>query len=116
MRLAGRSGRTQREIAADLGIGLSTLRRWLDRSRERDLDALRPKRQEREVLKRAGTLACGKRRLCGNLGTGHLGPGRVGLGSSGSILDGRNLVAAKMKEVVDRVVGSEELLCLAGHF
>ena len=30
VRLVGTGGRTQREIAEDLGIGLSTLRRWID--------------------------------------------------------------------------------------
>ena len=74
VRLVETSGRTQREIAEDLGIGLSTLRRWLDKRRERDLEA-RPAerqadlaaelkrlrrenevlRQEREILKRAAT-------------------------------------------------------------
>jgi transposase len=34
VRLALTSGRTRREIAEDLGIGLSTLTRWL--SQERD--------------------------------------------------------------------------------
>lgn len=74
VRLVETSGRTQREIAEDLGIGLSTLRRWVDKRRERDLDAppserqedlvaelkrLRREneilRQEREILKRAAT-------------------------------------------------------------
>ena len=40
VRLVETSGRTQREIAEDLGIGLSTLRRWLDKRRERDNAAL----------------------------------------------------------------------------
>ena len=35
VRLVEVSGRTQREIAMDLGVGLSTLRRWLDKRRER---------------------------------------------------------------------------------
>ena len=39
VRLVETSGRAQREIAEDLGIGLSTLRRWLDKRRERDLEA-----------------------------------------------------------------------------
>ena len=39
VRLVDTSGRTQREIAEDLGIRLSTLRRWLDKRRERDLEA-----------------------------------------------------------------------------
>ena len=74
VRLVETSGRTQREIAGDLGIGLSTLRRWLDKRRERDLEAPPPERQEdisaelkrlrrenetlrqeREILKRAAT-------------------------------------------------------------
>jgi transposase len=46
VRLVEMSGRTQREIAEDLGIGLSTLRRWLDKRRERDLEAPPPERQE----------------------------------------------------------------------
>ena len=72
VRLARTSGRSRREIAADLGIGLSTLRNWIDgrRDRERDeppadrqedmaaeLKRLRREnevlRQEREILKRA---------------------------------------------------------------
>ena len=72
VRLAQTSGRTQREIAEDLGIGLSTLVRWITRSRERQMDhppdsrqedmaaelkRLRREnevlRQERDILKRA---------------------------------------------------------------
>ncbi len=75
VRLAQTSGRTQREIAEDLGIGLSTLVRWLGRSRDQAIDEpahsagsedmaaelkrLRREnemlRQEREILKRAAT-------------------------------------------------------------
>ena len=75
VRLAHTSGRTQREIAEDLGIGLSTLVRWIGRSRDRLIDTptvpsgeedstaelkrLRLEneilRQEREILKRAAT-------------------------------------------------------------
>ncbi|MBB4000822.1 transposase [Aureimonas pseudogalii] len=74
VRLVETSGRTQREIAEDLGIGLSTLRPWLDKRRERDLEGPPPERQEdvaaelkrlrreneilrqeREILKRAAT-------------------------------------------------------------
>jgi transposase len=72
VRLVRTSGRTQREIAEDLGVGLSTLVRWMGRSRDRPADApagsaspdtatelkrLRREneilRQERDILKRA---------------------------------------------------------------
>jgi transposase len=72
VRLALTSGRSRREVAADLGVGLSTLRHWIDRRREREIDAppedrqedmaaelkrLRREneilRQEREILKKA---------------------------------------------------------------
>ena len=71
VRLAQTSGRTQREIAGDLGIGLSTLVRWLGRNRDRqavdplatqsditaELKRLRREneilRQERDILKKA---------------------------------------------------------------
>jgi transposase len=72
VRLAQTSGRSRREVAADLGIGLSTLRKWIDGRRDREMDAppvdrqedmaaelkrLRREnevlRQEREILKRA---------------------------------------------------------------
>lgn len=73
VRLAETSGRTRREIADDLGIGLSTLTRWLSRNRDsimddpglRDVDEdmaaelkrLRREnevlRQERDILKKA---------------------------------------------------------------
>ena len=74
IRLVETSGRTQREIAEDLGVGLSTLRRWLGKRREREMEAPPPDRQEdltaelkrlrreneilrqeREILKRAAT-------------------------------------------------------------
>ena len=38
VRLVRASGRSQREIAEDLGIGLSTLVRWIGRSRDRQTD------------------------------------------------------------------------------
>ena len=69
-----RFARSQREIALDLGVGLSTLRRWLDKRREHEIEAPPPERQEdlaaelkrlrreneilrqeREILKRAAT-------------------------------------------------------------
>ena len=75
VRLAQTSGRSRREVAADLGIGLSTLRAWIDGrcdaqmerpppDRQEDLVA-EPKRlrreneifrQEREILKRAAAV------------------------------------------------------------
>jgi transposase len=72
VRLVETSGRSRREIAQDLGIGRSTLRHWIDRRRERqiehppedrqedmaaELNRLRREneilRQEREILKKA---------------------------------------------------------------
>ena len=69
VRLALTSGRTRREIAEDLGIGLSTLTRWLSQERDvcepseapvdphAELKRLRREnavlKQERDVLKKA---------------------------------------------------------------
>jgi transposase len=72
VRLALTSGRTRRSIAADLGVGLSTLTRWIGRGRDSqpappdglqqpdlaaELKRLRREnevlRQERDILKRA---------------------------------------------------------------
>jgi transposase len=44
VRLAQTSGRTQREIAGDLGIGVSTLVRWIGRSREGALSTPRQRK------------------------------------------------------------------------
>lgn len=46
IQLVQTSGRTQREVAADLGIGLSTLVRWIGRNRNRQIDRPPPGRQE----------------------------------------------------------------------
>ena len=46
VRLAETSGRTRREAAEDLGIGLSTLRHWLDWYREHQIDDPPEDRQE----------------------------------------------------------------------
>jgi len=72
VRLALSSGRTRRPVAEDLGVGLSTLTRWIGRDRDRkpapspdlepadlagELKRLRRDneilRQERDILKRA---------------------------------------------------------------
>lgn len=69
IRLALTSGRTRREVADDLGIGLSTLTRWLSQSRgnrepveiqgdlHAELQRLRKEnallKQERDILKKA---------------------------------------------------------------
>jgi transposase len=72
VRLALSSGRTRRSVAEDLGVGLSTLTRWIGRDRDRkpdpfpgsepgdlatELKRLRREneilRQERDILKRA---------------------------------------------------------------
>jgi transposase len=46
VRLALTGGRSRREVAQDLGVGLSTLRHWIDRRREREIDDLPEDRQE----------------------------------------------------------------------
>ena len=46
VRLARTSGRTRRAVAEDLGIGLSTLRNWIDGRRAREMDAPPTDRQE----------------------------------------------------------------------
>ena len=46
VRLALTSGRSRRAIAEDLGVGLSTLRNWIDRRRERQIDDPPADRQE----------------------------------------------------------------------
>ncbi len=46
VRLAQTSGRSRREIASDLGVGLSTLRNWIDRRRDREMEQPPPDRQE----------------------------------------------------------------------
>jgi len=38
VRLAQTNGLSRREVAADLGVGLSTLRNWIDGRREREMD------------------------------------------------------------------------------
>ena len=46
VRLAQTSGRSRREVASDLGIGLSTLRNWIDHRRDRQMEQPPPDRQE----------------------------------------------------------------------
>jgi transposase len=77
VRLALTSGRTRREIAEDLGIGLSTLTRWLSQERDviepseapvdlhAELKRLRREnavlKQERDILKKAAVGSTGQR-------------------------------------------------------
>ena len=46
VRLVRTSGRTQRAVAEDLGIGLSTLVRWISRSRDRQIEQPPAAREE----------------------------------------------------------------------
>ena len=46
IRLVETSGRSQKQVADDLAIGRSTLRNWLAKRRDRDLEAPPPERQE----------------------------------------------------------------------
>jgi transposase len=70
VRLAESSGRSRREIAQDLGIGLSTLRHWIDRRRERRIEQpprgreedvaseLKRLRRENEILRQERDILC----------------------------------------------------------
>src|SRR4051794_41800024 len=61
VRLVQTSGRTQREIAGDLGIGLSTLVRWIGRSRDRG--AVGPAAAESDVTAELKRLRRGEEKL-----------------------------------------------------
>src|SRR4051812_25204474 len=52
--------------------------------------------------------------LCSSSDAGDLCPGLEGLGSGGSILAGRAVIAAEVEEIVDPIMGGEEALSLAG--
>ena len=70
VRLAETSGRSRREIAQDLGIGLSTLRHWIDRRWERRIEQppgdgqedvaaeLKRLRRENEILRQERDILC----------------------------------------------------------
>jgi transposase len=70
VRLAESSGRPRREIAQDLGIGLSTLCHWIDRRRERRIEQppgdgqedvaseLKGLRRENEILRQERDILC----------------------------------------------------------
>jgi hypothetical protein len=87
VRLVRTSGRSQREIAEDLGIGWSTLVRWIGRSRDRWMDApdrsgredvaaeLKRLRRENEILHRPVRPPRGR--------LGHGGPAASGAGAGG---------------------------------
>src|SRR5215207_3983393 len=53
-------------------------------------------------------------RLCPSGNAGDRGPGLEGLGPGGSILDGGEVLAAEVEQVVDLIVSGEEALSLAG--
>jgi hypothetical protein len=52
--------------------------------------------------------------LCPSGNAGDLGPGLEGLGSGGSILDGGDVIAAEVEQVIDLIVSREEALGLTG--
>src|SRR4051794_1706943 len=74
-------------------------------SRHRQVDA----GKDREAASLIGATAS-----CGSFGARDLSPDREGLRPDGSVLGGGEVIAVKMKEVVDLVVGGEEPLRLAG--
>ena len=86
VRLARTSGQTRRQTADNLGVGLSTLTRWLSRGRDREIDNPDPPgsedmvtevkrlrreneilRQERDILKKAMVGSTGR---CNGIGKG----------------------------------------------
>src|SRR6266851_238474 len=82
VRLVQTSGRTQRAIAGDLGIGLSTLVRWIGRSRDRravdpsaatsDITAeLKRLRRENEILRQHYSLMLPITRACAREAPGY---------------------------------------------
>ncbi len=77
-------------------------------------EVMRGHRQLVELRLRWGAIgtACSWLRRSGD--AGDLGPSLEGLAPGGSILGGRHLMAAKVEEVADPVVGGQEALRLAG--
>src|SRR5580700_9226896 len=57
VRLARTSGRTRRELAENLGVGLSTLTRWIARNRDREIDAPEKARSE-DMTTELGEMSC----------------------------------------------------------
>ena len=51
--------------------------------------------------------------LCSSGHASDLGPGLEGLGPGGSVLGGREVIAAEVEEVVDLIMSGEEALGLA---
>jgi transposase len=51
VRLALTSGLTQKQVAADLGIGFSTLCKWVQQDRDKDLMAGPHEDQEKEIIR-----------------------------------------------------------------
>jgi transposase len=66
IRLALTSGRSRRAIAEDLGVGLSTLRHWLDRSREHEIDD--PPKERQENMAAELNRCCARTRSCARSG------------------------------------------------
>src|SRR4051812_13269627 len=54
-------------------------------------------------------------RLCPSGDAADLGPGLEGPGPGGSVLGGREVIAAEVEQVLDLIVGREEALGLAGR-
>jgi transposase len=95
VRLALTSGLPRKQISTDLGVGFSTLNKWMQQSRdedplqgpqvdqEKELSRLRKEnrilREEREILKKAAVHSIGHRNISSSLSAGVLKP-RVFLG------------------------------------
>ncbi len=66
VRLAQTSGRSRREVAADLGVGLSTLRNWIDGRREREMD--NPPTDRQEAWPPSSSVCAARTRCCARSG------------------------------------------------
>jgi hypothetical protein len=67
VRLARTSGRTRRKLAENLGIGLSTLTRWIARNRDREINAPEKARFERGGCTLLSSSTCSRERSLAGL-------------------------------------------------
>jgi hypothetical protein len=102
-------------VLAPLGVHAADLVVWWEEGYHPEEDqAVREGHRQVDAGKDREASLTGATALCGSRGTGDLGPDRESLRADGSVLGSGKVIAVKVKEVVDLVVGGEEPLCLAG--